>query len=312
MDWDRINSETDQVRDWLNSMAGKVVESAPLGHKIVDLFSALQPPGKPDLTGVETLEDLKKWSSNPENKKTYDEWLFGMIPGESAMLKAQGLEQWAKKGYELAKNMPAQEKMGFLDKLQSTYSSLKERISQGTFDKIQAISPEKAVPGSLAKGTYSLGGKAINVDLSGSDTPDILNTLFHEFTHAEQYGTESQAMGELFGYTNRARQQALKYVEAAPGSIPYDMLEKSIYQRHDPTEAMARYVGKEMSETSSQFDEVANAYLDSFSKGHKDYAALPADKKGFDLGPDFEKFFRSIYEDRTAGRILKQMEEMNK
>ena len=252
---------------------------------------------------------------------------------EAALLgmnKADALKMWAKSVYNEAQGLEGKDKIKFLEKAQNIYTHLENRLSENDFDPIDKLSVAKLETGT--KGAYtpvtpSNSATGIMVDLNqAKDSLDAINTVFHEFAHSKQYNPnfvstlEEELNTQLFHYRNEAGKKAMSIVEKAEEAtqdksyklgVSYSALKDQIYRKHDPTEAMARYIGQEMSENPEvALKDVYNSYLDKFLEEHRDYSAKPRSSKGFDLGPNWEEFFRKTYLDRTAQYALDKIEDL--
>lgn len=252
-----------------------------------------------------------------------------------AMNKADALSMWRNKTKNLMSElqqsvnqgtMLPEERFAILKKAEAAYKAMETRLSQREFDEIEFIGPVSLNLGT--KGRYKPSKitspkeefattPSIEIDLTQTkEVSDVINTLFHEFTHAGQFGEYAKEelfddTTALFNYKTASIKKAMELVDKAneinPGEISFSRLQDAIYRRYDPTEAMARKVGAEAAETNLPFEDIYESYLTAFAKKHKEYASYPTEKKGIVLGPDWEKFFTNIYIDRTADRALQEL-----
>lgn len=234
-----------------------------------------------------------------------------LVKGETgavlAMNKAQGLEQLARTIKGVADPLETKEKLSFFDKASPLYQSVKDRISQKEFDALESISHISEEGNKKAQFQRTTRGLGIDF-LKAESLKDLETSFAHETAHGVNWSSQDPRAQQLYKYTSDARKQAMKYVEAAPDAISFSDMESSIYARYDPEEAFATFVGKEFAETKTPLGEIIDDYLGKFASKHEEYANLPRDKKGFDLGADWNKFFRSIYNDNAAERAIREIQ----
>jgi hypothetical protein len=224
-----------------------------------------------------------------------------------AMNKMDAISQMGRVISGKLKNLSPEERISFLEKVQPMAQDMLERVGQETYDALNSVSDIALSGGKKAQ--FERSSKGLSLDIAKAETAqDLQTSLGHELAHGVNWSSGDERAALLYKYTGDARKKAMEYVEAAPDQISFNDLEKNIYARHDPEEAFATYAGKEFGETNLPIETIINDYLDKFSKIHEGVASAPRDRRGFDLGADWNKVFKNIYTDNIAARALREIE----